>query len=189
MRTIALGRIVLIGGGVRCGKSAFALSRALEAPPPRTFIATAERLDREMDRRAETHRKERGSAFETIEEPLNLDGALDRCAESRVVVVDCLTLWLSNRLLAEEPPESTVSQLEKVLHRADRARHDTIFVTNEVGMGVVPETRLGRDFRDLAGTAHQSAARVASEIYLGALGVVVRLHPSPVEVLARKSSN
>jgi len=177
-----MGRIVLIGGGVRSGKSAFALRRALEAPSPRTYIATAERLDPEMDRRADQHRRERGAEFETIEESLDLDSALARCAESRVVVIDCLTLWLSNRLLAGARPPSTVDLLERVLHRAGGARHDTIVVTNEVGMGVVPETRLGRDFRDLAGTAHQSVARVASEIYLGALGVVVRLHPSPVEV-------
>ncbi len=180
-----MGRIVLIGGGVRSGKSAYALAKARELPSPRIYVATAEQGDGEMASRAQRHRQERGTTFETIEEPRNLRDALNRCDHARVVVIDCLTLWLSNRLLAGESPDSIVDALEDVLAQAAHAPHATVIVTNEVGMGIVPETALGRQFRDLAGAAHQAVARTAAEIYLATLGVVVRLHPAPVEISAR----
>lgn len=178
-----MGRVILIGGGVRSGKSAFAVAKAIAQPAPRIYIATAERRDAEMEARADQHIRERGDAFETIEEPRALEAALARCASASVVVIDCLTLWLSNRLLSDESSDSIIAALGEVLHQAKSARADTLFVTNEVGMGIVPETLLGRQFRDLSGAAHQTIAGAADEIYLAAVGVVTRLHPSPVEVV------
>ncbi|MBM4266830.1 MAG: bifunctional adenosylcobinamide kinase/adenosylcobinamide-phosphate guanylyltransferase [Deltaproteobacteria bacterium] len=180
-----MGRIVLIGGGVRSGKSAFALARARRASPPRWYVATAEALDEEMRERARRHRAEREGELETVEEPLDLAAALERTRGASVVVIDCLTLWLANRLMRGEAAEETLARLEEVLERIAADQAEVLIVTNEVGMGVVPESVLGRAFRDLAGAAHQRVARVADEIHVAILGVVLRVHPGPVEVSAR----
>jgi adenosylcobinamide kinase / adenosylcobinamide-phosphate guanylyltransferase len=170
--------LVLVGGGARSGKSAFALARARRAGERRVYVATAEAGDDEMRARIARHRAERGSDLETIEEPLDLAGALRRSAAADVVVVDCLTLWLANRLLRDEPPDAVLALLGEAL-AAPRAPC-AIFVTNEVGMGIVPEGALARAFRDLAGRAHQHLAAVADEIHVAILGTVLRLRPPPI---------
>ena len=172
-------RLVLVGGGVRCGKSAFALARACELGQRRLFIATAQAFDDEMRERIRDHRLERGALFETLEEPLALPAAL-RAHSGRVdvIVIDCLTLWLSNLLLQDEGDiNSHIEQLADAL----RARQShVIVVTNEVGMGIVPDNALARRFRDCAGRAHQRLARESDEIYMGALGCLLRLRPEPM---------
>lgn len=182
----------LIGGGARSGKSAFALRRALEHAGPRLFLATSEPFDDEMRERARAHREERGAEFETLETPRDLDGVIGALRrENRgvsVVVVDCLTLWLSNLLLAGESAadiERRVAALGQELRAAPFA---TFVVTNEVGMGLVPETPLGRVFRDVSGRAHQRLAPLATELYFAALGVVVRLKPGPLSLAAEGTS-
>lgn len=171
--------LVLIGGGVRSGKSAFALARARALGPRRAYVATAEPGDAEMQARIARHRTERaGDGFLTIEEPLDLAAALRRSAAADVVVVDCLTLWLANRLLRNEPPEDVLGRLEEAL-AAPRAR-SAIVVTNEVGFGIVPENALARAFRDLCGRAHQRVAAAADEVHVAILGVVLRVRPSPI---------
>lgn len=177
-------RLILVGGGVRSGKSAFALQLARELGSRRTFIATAQAFDGEMRLRVERHRIERGGEFDTIEEPTALIAALERVTAD-VVVIDCLTLWLSNLLLVEPAPplaalESAIDDLAVAL---ERRRQHTVVVTNEVGMGIVPESALGRLFRDLAGRAHQRIGKVADEIYLGMLGCMLRLRPGPVALV------
>lgn len=179
-----MSRLVLVGGGVRCGKSRFALDLALAWPGPRTFLATAEAADEEMRERAERHRLERGNAFETVEEPLDLHGALARL-DAQVVVVDCITLWLSNLLLREARPADVLAAVDAVCALLVRRAHPCVLVSNEVGMGIVPETPLGRAFRDLAGAAHQRLARAADEVYFGALGLMLRLKPGPVATVER----
>jgi adenosylcobinamide kinase/adenosylcobinamide-phosphate guanylyltransferase len=172
------GRTILVGGGARSGKSRFALGYARHLGARRTFVATAQGLDDEMRARIASHRLERGNAFITLEAPVELPGALAEL-ETDVVVVDCLTLWLSNLLLAGVPDlDERVEALTAVLARR---RFHALVVSNEVGMGVVPETALGRIFRDLTGRAHQRLARAADEVYLAAMGLVLRLHPAPVE--------
>ena len=177
-------RVVLIGGGVRSGKSGFALAHARRLSPRRCFIATGQALDDEMRARIARHRDERGADFETFEEPIDLLGALRRAPAQAVVVVDCLTLWLSNLLCAELPKPEILARVDATLTAAAARAAPTLIVTNEVGLGVVPETALGRAFRDLAGTAHQRFAARADEIYAALLGVVLRLRPGPVEVVA-----
>jgi adenosylcobinamide kinase/adenosylcobinamide-phosphate guanylyltransferase len=177
----ANARTVVVGGGARSGKSAFALSYARRLGERRVFLATAEALDDEMDARIRRHRDERGGAFRTLEEPRDLPGALSRLDDADVVVVDCLTLWLSNLLVAGAGAGQVRASIDELAEVLERRRFATLLVTNEVGMGIVPETPLGRLFRDLAGWAHQRLAAAADEIYLAALGVVLRLHPAPVE--------
>jgi adenosylcobinamide kinase/adenosylcobinamide-phosphate guanylyltransferase len=175
------GPLAVVGGGARSGKSAFALAYAQRLGPRRAFLATAEALDDEMRARIARHRDERGGAFLTIEEPRALPGALAALEGVDVVVVDCLTLWLSNLLLAGMSPGAIHEEVEALATVLAGRRFGALLVTNEVGMGIVPETPLGRAFRDLAGFAHQRLARLADEIYLAAMGVVLRVHPAPVE--------
>ena len=177
------GHLVLIGGGVRSGKSAFALRRALAAPAPRYFLATARPGDEEMRERIGRHQLERGDAFQTVEEPLELCSAMSALPEGATVVVDCLALWLSNRLLHDGDGAACLQEVTR-LGRLARARgHCALLVTNEVGLGIVPDSALGRRFRDLAGHVHQRLSAEADELYFAVLGTLLRLRPGPVVAL------
>lgn len=179
-------RLVLVGGGVRSGKSAFALARARRLPGPRVFLATAEPLDDEMAARIARHRTERdrgggdGDAFVTVEAPRDLAEALARLGEAETVLVDCLTLWLSNLLVGGLTPAGVLERVDELAVVLARRRVHAIVVSNEVGLGIVPETPLGRAFRDVAGIAHQRLAAISDEVYFAALGTVLRLRPGPV---------
>ncbi|ALA58031.1 bifunctional adenosylcobinamide kinase/adenosylcobinamide-phosphate guanylyltransferase [Nitrospira moscoviensis] len=175
-------RIVLIGGGARSGKSAFALSRARSLGTRRAFVATAQALDAEMKERIAEHARTRGTDFRTIEEPLALAEKLLELHDTDVVVIDCLTLWLSNLLLRDEAEVRILEQVEALAGVLEQRAFHAVIVTNEVGMGVVPETSLGRAFRDVAGRAHQRVAGVADEVYWAILGSVLRIRPAPVLV-------
>ena len=177
-----IGGLILIGGGVRSGKSAFALARARALGDRRGFVATAQAFDAEMATRIADHVRSRGPDFETFEEPLAVPERLRALGELDVVVVDCLTLWLSNLLVRDEPAARIAARVDDLVCAVRDQPFRTIIVTNEVGMGVVPDSALGRAFRDLAGHAHQRLAAVADELYLAALGVVVRLRPDPIAV-------
>jgi adenosylcobinamide kinase/adenosylcobinamide-phosphate guanylyltransferase len=174
-------KLIVVGGGVRSGKSAFALQLARGLGERRAFIATAQAFDAEMRDRIDRHVEERGREFETYEEPRELAALLGRI-EADVVVVDCLTLWLSNLLLVEPQPRGVdiESEIERFADALAGRRSHVILVTNEVGMGVVPESALGRLFRDLAGRAHQRVCAGADEIYFAALGCMLRLRPEPI---------
>jgi adenosylcobinamide kinase/adenosylcobinamide-phosphate guanylyltransferase len=175
-------RIVLVGGGARSGKSTFALVRARELGARRLFVATARRYDPDMSARIDRHVAERGGEFTTVEEPVALGEALAAARGYDVAVVDCLTLWLSNLLLDGLGPEAVEGRVVDLARTLPSAPCHVILVTNEVGMGLHPDTALGRTFRDLAGRAHQRLAAVADEVHLAAMGLVVRLKPTPVDV-------
>lgn len=175
-------RIVLVGGGARSGKSTFALVRARELGARRLFVATARRYDADMSARIDRHVAERGGEFVTVEEPVALPEVLSGAGGYDVALVDCLTLWLSNLLLDGLEPEAIEARVAGLARALAAAPCHVILVTNEVGMGLHPETALGRTFRDLAGRAHQRLAAVADEVHLAAMGLVLRLKPAPVEV-------
>jgi adenosylcobinamide kinase/adenosylcobinamide-phosphate guanylyltransferase len=179
----ALPRLILVGGGARSGKSSFALARAHALGDRRLFIATAERSDDEMNDRIDRHRADRGDAFETREEPRALPEVLDAEGAHDVVLVDCLTIWISNLLLGGANAGAVQERIGALLAVLARRRSHVVIVSNEVGMGLVPDTPLGRVFRDLTGFAHQRIAAIADELYLAAMGVLVRLRPGPVEVV------
>jgi adenosylcobinamide kinase / adenosylcobinamide-phosphate guanylyltransferase len=190
--------LTLLGGAVRSGKSRFALQLACELGPRRTFVATAEPLDAEMALRIARHRAERAAlGFVTLEEPV----ALGECIESLwgpsdegrggggrpggasppdVVIVDCLTLWISNLLVRGEVERAIWERVERLRAALRARRSQVILVSNEVGMGLVPETALGRTFRDVMGELHQRLASDADRIYLGTMGLLLRLHPPPI---------
>ncbi|HET8937830.1 MAG TPA: bifunctional adenosylcobinamide kinase/adenosylcobinamide-phosphate guanylyltransferase [Polyangiales bacterium] len=176
---------VLVGGGVRCGKSAFALRLAQELGSRRVFIATAQAFDAEMAERIAAHQLERAALFDTLEEPSALPETLEIAAtRADVVVIDCLTLWLSNLILQDLGAEAVAQRVEALAGVLAARRCHVIMVTNEVGMGLVPETALGRLFRDCAGRAHQRLARECDQVYAGVLGCIMRLRPAPVELVS-----
>ncbi|MFN7924971.1 MAG: bifunctional adenosylcobinamide kinase/adenosylcobinamide-phosphate guanylyltransferase [Bryobacteraceae bacterium] len=163
--------IVLVGGGSRSGKSRHALELARRYGPRRGFLATAQAFDHEMEERIHRHRAERGEEFATFEEPLDLAGAVSRLATSLdVLVVDCLTLWLSNIMIAGHELDERA-----VLDSIAASPLPCILVTNEVGCGIVPENALARAFRDRAGILNQLAAQRAAEAYWMAFGIPIRL--------------
>jgi adenosylcobinamide kinase/adenosylcobinamide-phosphate guanylyltransferase len=174
--------VILIGGGARSGKSELALHLARRRGRRRIFVATAEPRDGEMRDRIARHRAERGPDFETLEEPLEIAAVLARI-EADVVVLDCLTLWLSNMLCRGDAPSDIARSVDALIEVLARRAYDALVVTNEVGMGLVPETPLGRAFRDIAGVAHQRMSRLAGEVYFGALGTMLRIKPAPLAVV------
>jgi adenosylcobinamide kinase / adenosylcobinamide-phosphate guanylyltransferase len=161
--------VVLIGGGARSGKSRFALERARREGTTLVFIATAEAGDQEMRQRIEQHRANRGAEFVTVEAPVQLPAAL-RFADCDAVVVDCLTLWLANIL--DRDVDAATQELEDA---ARSTRACVIFVTNEVGCGIVPDNALAREFRDRAGILNQRMAEAASEVYWMVFGQPLRI--------------
>jgi adenosylcobinamide kinase/adenosylcobinamide-phosphate guanylyltransferase len=177
-------RLVLIGGGARSGKSGFAITRAQALGTRRLFIATAERSDDEMRERIARHRADRdGAGFDTLEEPRALPEALAADREHDVVLIDCLTIWISNLLVDGATPDAVQERVTALVAALAQRRAHVVLVSNEVGKGLVPDTPLGRVFRDLTGMAHQRIAAVADELYLAAMGVLLRLRPGPVDVV------
>jgi adenosylcobinamide kinase/adenosylcobinamide-phosphate guanylyltransferase len=162
--------ITLITGGARSGKTGYALD-VPERSELRTYIATAELLDDEMRERAARHRTERGSEWRTIEEPLELASRIIEL--EGIVVVDCLTMWLSNWMLRDE------AQLEAQIHLLCSVLEKTTChvraITNEVGSSVVPDNALARRFRDWTGLMNQRVGAVADAVYLIVCGIAVRI--------------
>lgn len=170
----ALTQVVLVTGGVRSGKSRVAEERLSRFPGPRTYLATAEAGDAEMAERIARHRISRGDGWRTVEEPLELVRAL--AEGSGPVLVDCLTLWLSNLLHAGRDWEL---EAEALMHALPRLGRTVVLVSNEVGMGIVPDTPLGRAFRDAAGLLNQAVAAAADEAVLVVAGLPLVLKSSP----------
>lgn len=175
------GRLVLLLGGARAGKSTYALRLAQESNEAVCFIATAQALDDDMSTRIDRHRGERPAEWQTIEEPYEIARALRESAHASVVIVDCLTLFVSNWLLRETDENKCEEKLREItadfLNTAQQQRQTIICVANEVGLGVVPETRLGRTFRDLLGRVNQDFAQAADEVYLLVAGIKMQLKP------------
>lgn len=159
----------LVLGGARSGKSRFAERLARESGLARVYLATATAGDDEMRARIAHHRAQRGEDWRTVEEPLALVDALSREAgEGCVVLVDCLTLWLSNLMHASHDIEAEIKALAEWLRDT---RHPVLLVSNEVGLGLVPETPLGRDFRDAQGRLNQAIAAVVPNVVFVAAGL------------------
>jgi adenosylcobinamide kinase/adenosylcobinamide-phosphate guanylyltransferase len=166
--------IVLVLGGARSGKSAYAEARALALGRGRAlYLATAEAGDREMRARIDAHRARRGGAWTTIEEPLALATAIDAHAKPGApILVDCLTLWLANLLHARADIGAETARLCVSLAKA---KGPVVLVSNEVGLGIVPDNALAREFRDHAGRLHQAVARVARDVVFVAAGLPLAL--------------
>lgn len=162
---------MLVLGGARSGKSRYALDLANRRWQRPVYLATAEVQDQEMARRVQAHRKARGARWKCIEEPLDIATVLTAGApKADGILVDCLTLWLSNVLLKEGP--AAIEKRQQALLKAVRnVRRNLILVSNEVGMGIVPDNKLGREFRDQAGWLNQALAQEVNTVVFVAAGL------------------
>jgi len=166
-------RSILVLGGARSGKSRFAEGLAAGFAGDKIYIATAEPGDAEMAARIAAHRARRGPDWSTVEAPLALVEALER-AGSAFVLIDCLTLWISNLLLADL---DVAPRIERLAEALDASPGIVVMVSNEVGLGIVPDNALARRFRDEAGFAHQRLAQACDEVLFMTAGLPTRLKP------------
>ena len=163
--------VTLVLGGARSGKSRYAEGLVTAIPGPWHYIATAQALDDEMRARILTHQARRGAGWTTVEAPLDLAGALAKAA-ARPVLVDCLTLWLTNLMLAGHDLKVATAALDAAL---DARSTETVLVANEVGLGIVPDNALARAFRDAAGQLNQHVAASAAVVVFMVAGLAMRL--------------
>ena len=168
--------LTLVLGGARSGKSDHALNLAMAAPPPWIFVATAEPLDAEMQDRIQRHKEIRGEGWVTLEAPIDLAAAIEQAPVDTVMVIDCFTLWLSNLMLGGCNVDHEIGRFDEALRARSAA---TIAVANEVGLGIIPETPLGRAFRDQAGTLNRHLAAIAGEVILMVAGLPLTIKPGP----------
>jgi len=195
-------KIIFVTGGARSGKSSLALKEASKFSGKKLYIATAEALDEEMRERIEDHKRKRGKDWDTYEEPVRISEVIKKTGKDyRIIVIDCLTLWLSNLMHAglniESEIEYLISSLVTIhsltnqpyfnnamkiipphppLVKGGRGDYQVIFiVSNEVGMGIVPENEMARKFRDMAGVLNQKIAEIADEVYLVTVGIPMKI--------------
>ncbi len=168
-------KLTLVVGGARSGKSRYAESLIAALPPPWGYVATAEPRDDEMAARIAEHRARRGPAWKTIEAPHEVAEAVVLC-QPMPVLIDCLTLWLSNMMLEGADIDAEVGRLERAL---EAAAAPVALVANEVGFGIVPDYPLGRKFRDLQGTLNQRIASRADRVVLMVAGLPLAIKGAP----------
>jgi len=161
-------------GGARSGKSKFAEGLVLKSGLDPIYIATGRTLDDEMTRRVESHQDRRGEVWETVEEPLAIVDALRQASfPGRMILIDCLTLWITNLMMAEANAIHEAAGLVKFLD--EEASVPIVIVSNETGMGVMPMNKMAREFNDIAGSVHQEIASVCDVAYLVTAGLPQRL--------------
>jgi adenosylcobinamide kinase/adenosylcobinamide-phosphate guanylyltransferase len=164
------GLLTLVLGGARSGKSRYAESLIKALPRPWFYVATAEAKDEEMTARIAEHMARRGAGWQTIEAPHDLAGALGKVPARAPVLIDCLTLWLSDRMLAEADMDREIDALEAALTRRTGA---IVAVSNEVGLSIVPDNALARRFRDLQGILNQRLAAQAARVVMMVAGIPI----------------
>lgn len=184
------GKIILVTGGARSGKSVFAEQYAIAQEKNLAYIATAQIYDQEMEHRVALHRQRRKDDWQTFEAPYNADQAITNAGkQAQVILFDCLTLYTSNLLLKPDTPiepeekyQYIMKEIDKLLTSAQTSSATVIFVTNEVGMGIVPDNALARQYRDIAGMVNQKVAACAEEVYLVISGLAVEIKKMAVHV-------
>lgn len=190
------GKLILVTGGARSGKSSFAEKLAAEMKKNVIYLATCEPLDEEMARRIDVHKKSRPSDWDTVEEPLAASSVIaEKGSSDCVILLDCLALLVSNLLLSgrEQPDTYTgravLAEIERLAKTSRNSAAHVIIVTNEVDMGLVPEYPIGRLYRDVLGKANQIIAAAADEVYLLISGIPVDVKKLAVSKLQRGQLN
>jgi len=170
-----MAKIILILGGARSGKSAHAQELAKRCKKA-AFIATCQALDKEMEARIRLHRDKRPKHWKTFEEPKDLDVLLKKIGNAfDCILIDCITLLVSNLILAGYKDREIFKKIKKILAMLRKKRQEVIIVSNEVGMGLVPLNKLGRDFRDIAGRVNQIIAAEADEVFFTVSGIPMKI--------------
>ncbi|MCO5135393.1 MAG: bifunctional adenosylcobinamide kinase/adenosylcobinamide-phosphate guanylyltransferase [Phyllobacteriaceae bacterium] len=170
-----LPKSMLVLGGARSGKSRFAEEQVLTSGLSPFYLATGRALDDEMRERIDRHREQRGKAWETVEEPLALaDAVLQTALPGRILLVDCLTLWITNLMMAQA---DVLRECESLVAALDSVQAPIVFVSNETGLGIVPEDAMTRRFRDLAGIVNQRMAKRCETVWFVAAGLPLKLKP------------
>ncbi len=170
-----MSKITFITGGARSGKSAYALKLASRFKKP-VFIATGEALDNEMRSRIARHKKERPCHWATLEEPIKVSALINKMPGNHdCILIDCLTLLVSNMLLKRMGHEMIMAEICLIFESLKKRGTETIIVSNEVGMGIVPDNRLARDFRDIAGTINKVAAEHSDRMFFMVSGIPLRV--------------
>lgn len=176
-----MGRMTLIVGGARSGKSSHALRLAGKCKEKVAFIATCRPLDKEMKRRVQLHKISRPSCWQTFEEAEDIDTLLGKIGNTfECIIIDCLTLLVSNLMFKKYTPQKIEDKIKQMIVGLKKNKARAILVSNEVGLGIVPPTKLARDFRDIAGKINQIVAQEAGEVILMVSGV-------PVQIKKRRS--
>ena len=168
-------KIIFISGSVRSGKSGFAVSRAKKFKTPVVFIATCRPLDDEMKERVHKHKQNRPKTWKTIEEDMDIAAVIRRLKEKDTAILDCLTLWISNLLLAGLNEKEISRRIKDFIAALKQTPASVVIVSNEVGWGIVPDNRLSRIFRDIIGTLHQRIAAVSDEVHLMVAGIAMKI--------------
>ncbi len=166
----------LIIGGCRSGKSSQAMQLAEQIAGQKIFIATCVPQDKEMEQRVLRHQQQRSSDWETLEVPVLLPESIHKYSEEgQVILVDCLTLWINNLIMDDENPANIDMQIQKLTQSIEKAECPVILVSNEVGTGIVPENKLARLFRDIAGFANQKVASCVDSVIWMVAGIPVKI--------------
>lgn len=166
--------IVFVTGGARSGKSGYAEGLAAQTGQPVTYLATAQAFDDEMRDRITRHRAERPAAWQTVEEPVNVAQALAQ-ARTPTLLLDCLSVWVNNLMFHDWTDAQILAAADELLAAAQAHAGTVIFVTNEVGFGIVPDNALARRYRDVLGWVNQRAAAASGEAYLLVSGLALRV--------------
>ena len=167
-----MGKIIFILGGARSGKSTYALELAKKDKKKVAFIATCQARDKEMSERIRLHKKLRPESWQTFEEPYKVSNLLGKSgAKFQVVLIDCLTLLVSNLMLKGMKEKVIINEVSNILAALKKINGKAIIVSNEVGLGIVPNTKLGRNFRDVAGKINQLVAGKSDEVFFMISGI------------------
>ncbi len=165
--------VTLVLGGARSGKSSFAEKLVLQQPGPRAYVATAQARDEEMAERIVRHQNDRGPDWTTFEEPLMVAQTIRQASENHtVILLDCLTLWLSNLMEAKQDVDGAT---EDLITSVRDCNSDIVLVSNEVGLGIVPVNALARSYRDASGRMNMRVAAAADEVYFLAAGLPLQM--------------
>jgi adenosylcobinamide kinase/adenosylcobinamide-phosphate guanylyltransferase len=169
-------KMIFITGGCRSGKSRFALNYANQHSTKKLYLATCERLDEEMAQRIEDHKKIRGPEWQTVEEPIKVADKIRKYGNVvDVILLDCLTLWLSNLLMRRMNDPEIIDEINRLIDTIKQSQTSLILVSNEVGMGIVPADPLSRRFRDLSGMMNQRMAEIMDTVIFMVSGIPIFL--------------
>jgi adenosylcobinamide kinase/adenosylcobinamide-phosphate guanylyltransferase len=169
--------VIFVTGGARSGKSDFAQDMAEKIEGKRVFVATAQAFDEEMEERIQKHQENRGARWDTLEEPIDIGGTIRSVlGQYKTILIDCLTVWMSNLLLEYPDQNEKISEIvDDFFSGLSESEETIIVVSNEVGMGIVPDNKLARHYRDQIGFLNQRMARRADEVYVLFSGIPVKI--------------